>query len=139
MGAGLFSNLLSNTIAPSINRATGGSNLGTIGANVIGNNLFGPQTGEFKMPEPGYWSGPALEIDDPQPGYQQPPMGQMPQGQDNQQYYQQMRKSIDGMNEAFSQIEKMQMPGGQYPGSGGGGGYTPGGGKGGKGISFDAY
>lgn len=43
--------------------------------------------------------------------------------QDNQQYYQQMRKSIDGMNEAFSQIEKMQMPGGQYQGgrSGGGG------------------
>jgi hypothetical protein len=63
-------------------------------------------------------------------------IGQPLPQQDNQQYYQQMRKSIDGMNEAFSQIEKMQMPGGQYHGGGqyqGGGGNA--GGKTGKGTA----
>ena len=72
---------------------------------------FGIDTHDIKYPQFGEPSPP---------GYQQPPGEQAPpQGQqDSQQYYQQMRQNIDGMNEAFKQIEQMQMPGGQYQGGG---------------------
>ena len=81
----------------------------------------------------------------PMPGYQQPPQGQQPgpgglftpifnqiggrisdamfgPRQDNQQYYQQMRQNIDGMNEALKQIEGVNTPGGMYRGGGNGAG-----------------
>jgi hypothetical protein len=41
MGAGFFGGLLNDTLAPAINRMTGGSNLGTIGANVLKDNMPG--------------------------------------------------------------------------------------------------
>lgn len=86
-------------------------------ANQGVNNMFGGQGGpaiEYGIDMPGFDPGYDPDYN---PGYQQPPQYQQPlPQQDNQQYYQQMRKSIDGMNEAFSQIEKMQMPGGQYSG-----------------------
>ncbi len=73
-----------------------------------------PDLPEFGMPQ--------------QPGYQQPPMGQMPQQPlpqqplpQQQQYFQQMRQNLDGLSQAFKQIEEMQMPGGQYQGDFGGG------------------
>ncbi len=66
----------------------------------------------------------------PMPGYQQPPQQQQ---QAPTQYYQQMRESMSGMDKALKELENMQMPGQQYQG---GGGYTPGGGKRGKGMSL---
>ena len=66
------------------------------------------------------------------PGYQQPPQGQQQQ-QGPTQYYQQMRESMSGMDKALKELEGMQMPGQQYQG---GSGYTPGGGKRGKGMSL---
>jgi len=60
-----------------------------------------------------YSAGPQPQ--GPQMGFGMP---SQPQPQ-NQQYYQQMRQSIDGMNEAFKQIEQMQMPGQQYSMMGG--------------------
>jgi len=97
-----------------------------------GDQFDGPgfiDTHEIKYPQFGEPSPP---------GYQQPPGGQPPQfdQQGPTQYYQQMRESMSGMDKALKELEGMQMPGGQYQG---GGGYTPGGGKGGKGIGFDAY
>ncbi len=65
----------------------------------------------------------------PMPGYQQP----TPQQQAPTQYYQQMRESMEGMDNALKELEGMQMPGQQYQG---GGGYTPGGGKRGKAANF---
>lgn len=113
MGSAFFGGMLNDVIAPGINRMTGGSNLGTMGANVIGSHIMmgvqPPDFGQNGQPNPGM---------DPDyaPGYQQPPQGQMPQQQDSQQYFQQMRQNLDGLSEAFKQIEQMNMPGGQYQG-----------------------
>lgn len=85
---------------------------------------FGFDTHEYKP-------FPDVEMPSP-PGYQQPPGGGGQQPQGPTQYYQQMRESMTGMDKALKELEGMQMPGGQYqPGD-----YTPGGGKGSKGISF---
>lgn len=123
LGGGLVNNLADNVLSPAINHIIGDNRAGEIGANIFKDTVPG-------MIMPGYQQNP--------PGYQQPPGEQAPpQGQqDSQQYYQQMRQNIDGMNEAFKQIEQMQMPGGQY--QGGGQMTSPGGGKGGKGYT-DGY
>ena len=93
-GSGLAGQLANNVIMPAVDRITGGGSL-----QDIGSRMFDQQS------PPGYQQPP---------GEQAPPQGQ----QDSQQYYQQMRQNIDGMNEAFKQIEQMQMPGGQYQGGG---------------------
>jgi hypothetical protein len=95
-GGGLSGDLAKNVIMPGVNRMTGGASV-----SEIGSRLFDA---------------------DYAPGYQQPPQGQMPQqpSQDSQQYFQQMRQNLDGLSEAFKQIEEMQMPGGQYQGDFGG-------------------
>lgn len=49
----------------------------------------------------------------------QPQQPQQPQGEEHKQYIDAMRKNIDGLSEAFKQIENMQMPGGQHGGPGG--------------------
>ena len=46
---------------------------------------------------------------------QQPPSSDKP---GNEQYFLQMRQSIDSLNEAMKQIQGMQTPGGQYSGGG---------------------
>jgi hypothetical protein len=131
MGAGFFGGLLNDIIAPGINRMTGGSNLGTIGANVLKDNMPGmfdqPQK-TFLTPQeqvqqsPGQLTPPSSA---PLGQLQQPPQfnpnpnptsnmgGGMPQ-QDNQQYYQQMRESMQGMDKALKELEGIQTPGGKY-------------------------
>ena len=98
-----------------------GGFLGGIGGQVSDMMWRGPQidTHDLKFPD-GFFQpgGPSREVEMPSPpGYQQPPGGggQPPQGQQNQQqYFQQMRQNLDGLSEAFKQIEGMQTPGGQY-------------------------
>lgn len=103
----------------------------------------GIQLGDMRYRDPGELARPMLPEFNPQPGidpydpdynpgYQQPPQYQqpLPQQQDNQQYYKQMRQNIDGMNEALKQIEGISTPGGQYQGGGGNAG-----GKTGKGTA----
>jgi hypothetical protein len=96
--------------------------------NQITNKMFGSGLIDASIGD----TDSSLFQDLPQQDGNQPyGMGQPPQGpqmgfgmpsqpqQNNQQYYQQMRQSIDGMNEAFKQIEQMQMPGQQYSMMGG--------------------
>ena len=68
MGAGFFGGLLNNTIAPSINRLTAGSNLGTIGANTIGSaiGMPGQQTPQQKVDQSRQGGG-ILKMRQPQP------------------------------------------------------------------------
>ena len=103
MGAGFFGNILNDVIAPGINQMTGGSNLGTIGSNVVRDYMPGNSDPRLNAPIPNMPSGPQ------QPNYQQQP-------QQHQQYFQQMHKGMDSMNEALQQIEQMSMPGQQYGG-----------------------
>jgi hypothetical protein len=122
---------------------------GKIGARsgIIDARYRGPETG---LDDDIFQAQPAVLPDwqargEPPPGYQQPPQGQQPgpgglftpifnqiggrisdamfgPRQDNQQYYQQMRQNIDGMNEALKQIEGVNTPGGMYRGGGNGAG-----------------
>lgn len=80
---------------------------------------FGIDTHELK-PFPGMG---LPDVDDAwrsPPGYQMPTPGlpdpKPPEG--NQQYFLQMRQSIESLGEALKQIEGMQTPGGQYSGGG---------------------
>jgi hypothetical protein len=102
LSSGLAGQLADNVLGPGLNRITGDNRAGEIGANI------------FKDKMPGmFWGGQQSP-----PGYQMPtpsqPQPQQPQQQDNKQYYQQMRQSIEGLNEALKQIEGIQTPGGQY-------------------------
>jgi hypothetical protein len=67
----------------------------------------------FGMPTPGYQL-PMPDVDLGIPN-QQPPSSDKP---GNEQYFLQMRQSIDSLNEAMKQIQGMQTPGGQYSGGG---------------------
>jgi hypothetical protein len=98
-----------------VNNMFGGGLAGQLASDVVttANDQIFNRLPEFGMPQ--------------QPGYQQPPMGQMPQQPlpqqplpQQQQYFQQMRQNLDGLSQAFKQIEEMQMPGGQYQGDFGG-------------------
>lgn len=98
-------------------------NIGDVGGPFIGDMRYrGPD--EF----PGYFDQPSPGDESPMPsppGYQQPPVGQQPQQpqqpaqQGYEQYFKQMRQNLDGLSDAFKQIEGMQMPGGQYNPPGG--------------------
>lgn len=62
-----------------------------------------------------------VQLPSPQPSPQQPPQAgpvdpTETQGGDHKQYFDQMHKSIDSLNEAFKQIENLSMPGGQHSG-----------------------
>jgi hypothetical protein len=75
----------------------------------------GFDTMEFKpfpgygMPAPGFQL-PTPDVDPDIPN-QQPPSSDKP---GNEQYFLQMRQSIESLNEAMKQIQGMQTPGGQY-------------------------
>ena len=103
LSSGLAGQLADNVLGPGLNRITGDNRAGEIGANIFKDKMpgmFGPNDDMFPVERPGYQM--------PTPGQQQP------QQQDNKQYYQQMRQSIEGLNEALKQIEGIQTPGGQY-------------------------
>ena len=96
LSSGLAGQLADNVLGPGLNRITGDNRAGEIGANIF----------KDKMPEmlarPGYQQPmPDMEINTPSP-------------QGNEQYFLQMRESIESLNEAMKQIQGMQTPGGQY-------------------------
>ena len=93
--------------------------LGGIGGQISDMRYRGPE--EF----PGFIDDmetktlPDVEMPSP-PGYQMPSPG-MPDPkppsndkQGNEQYFLQMRQSIESLNEAMKQLQGMQTPGGQY-------------------------
>jgi len=77
---------------------------------------FGIDTHDLK-PSPGFG---LPDVETTPPGYQMPTPGlpdpKPPEG--NQQYFLQMRQSIESLGEALKQIEGMQTPGGRYQGGG---------------------
>lgn len=52
----------------------------------------------------------------PSPGQEPPPLPGQEQPQDQKQYFDAMRTNLDGLSEAFKQIENLSMPGGQHGG-----------------------
>jgi hypothetical protein len=52
----------------------------------------------------------------PSPGQEPPLLPGQEQPQDQKQYFDAMRTNLDGLSEAFKQIENLSMPGGQHGG-----------------------
>jgi hypothetical protein len=102
LSSGLAGQLANNVLSPALNRMTGDNRAGEIGANIFRDNMPGmigsPQQPGYQMPTPGQPELPDVE----------------PNTQGNEQYFLQMRQSIDSLNEAMKQIQGMQTPGGQY-------------------------
>ena len=82
----------------------------------LDDDIFGIDTHDLK-PSPGFG---LPDVETTPPGYQMPTPGlpdpKPPEG--NQQYFLQMRQSIESLGEALKQIEGMQTPGGRYQGGG---------------------
>ncbi|CAB4151695.1 hypothetical protein UFOVP592_31 [uncultured Caudovirales phage] len=76
-------------------------------------DLFKPQIGINQNELPQFGQQPPT----PSPGQQPPPLPGQEQPQDQKQYFDAMRKNLDGLSEAFKQIENLSMPGGQHSGT----------------------
>jgi hypothetical protein len=71
----------------------------------------------FRGGMPGFGEpSPAVMPPTPSPGQEPPPLPGQEQDGDHKQYFDAMRTNIDGLSEAFKQIENLSMPGGQHGG-----------------------
>tara|TARA_R110002126_G_scaffold87537_1_gene210602 strand:+ start:3370 stop:3720 length:351 start_codon:yes stop_codon:yes gene_type:complete len=97
-----------------------GGFFGGIGGQISDTMWRGPQIDTHDLKFPDFFDQPGKPMPDVEmpspPGYQMPTPGlpdpKPPEG--NQQYFLQMRQSIESLGEALKQIEGMQTPGGKY-------------------------